>query len=118
MKDLALSINGQNITAPGGVPSGGFADKGVSVIQVALTLLLIFGDVLAVVFVVIAGIQWIISGGDKQKIQAARNRLIYSIIGLVVISLSLFIVQLVTTLVFGGGGSGGSGGGGSGRFLF
>ncbi len=101
MKELALTINGNNISAPSGIPSGGFGTSGVSVIQVALTILFVLADVAALAFVIFAGIQWVISGGDKQKIQAARNRLIYSIIGLIVITLSFFIVQVVSNLIFG-----------------
>lgn len=103
MKELALLINGTPISAPSGIPSGGFDTSGISVIQVALTILFVLADVAALAFVILAGIQWIISGGDKQKIQAARNRLIYSIIGLIVITLSFFIVKVVTDLIFGSG---------------
>lgn len=95
MKQLALSINGTFISPPPGIPSGGFGDKGINVIQVGYTLLFVLGDILALVFVVYAGIQWVMSGGDKQKIQAARNRLIYSIVGLIVISISFFIVKTI-----------------------
>lgn len=100
MKELALSINGSNIPVPAGIPTGGFADKGISVIQIALTLLFVLADVLAIAFVIIAGIQWATSGGDKQKVQSSRNRLMYSIIGLIVISLSFFIVQTIISLLF------------------
>ena len=110
MKQLSLSINGTSISPPPGIPSGGFGDKGISVIQVGLTLLFVFAIILALVFVIVAGIQWIMSGGDKQKIQSARNRLMYSIIGLIVISVSFFIVQTIIALLFNSGGGGGGGG--------
>jgi len=111
MKQLALSINGTPISAPGGIPTGGFGDKGISVIQIATTLLFTLSIVLALVFIIYSGIQWAMSGGDKQKIQASRNRLIYSIVGLIVVALSFFIVKTVTDLIFGGGGSSGRIGG-------
>lgn len=100
MKQLALSVNGTPISAPGGIPTGGFGDKGISVIQVALTLLFILADVMALAFIIYAGIQWAMSGGDKQKIQASRNRLIYSIIGLIVITISFSIVKFITDRIF------------------
>lgn len=111
MKELALTINGTPISAPNGVPTGGFGDKGISVIQVALTLLFVFSVILALIFVIYSGIQWTMSGGDKQKIQSARNRLIYSIIGLIVITLAFFIVKVVIDLIFGVAGSPGRIGG-------
>ncbi len=109
MKELALTINGTPIPVPGGIPSGGFGTSGINAIQVALTTLFVLADVAALAFVIFAGIQWVMSGGDKQKIQSARNRLIYSIIGLIVITLSFFIVKVVTDLIFGSGGGGGGG---------
>lgn len=100
MKQLALSINETTISPPPGIPTGGFGDKGISVIQIALTMLFVLADVIALAFVIFAGIQWAMSGGDKQKIQSARNRLMYSIIGLIVISGSFFIVQTIISLLF------------------
>ena len=100
MKELALTINGTTISAPSGIPTGGFGDKGISVIQVAISMLFVAGEILALVFIVFAGIQWIMSGGDKQKIQSARNRLIYSIVGVIVISISFFIVHTIIVLLF------------------
>ncbi len=109
MKLLSLSINGVQINPPGNVPTGGLegtGSTGMNLIQLALTLLFVGADILAVIFVIYAGIQWVMSGGDKQKIQSARNRLVYSIIGLIIISLSLFIVNFISTFIFGGGGGG------------
>lgn len=103
MKELALSINGQQIIAPVGVPNGGFDIYGINIIQAALTILFVLAFVAALAFVIFAGIQWVLSGGDKQKIQSARNRLMYSIIGLIVISLSFFIVQVVISFLFSSG---------------
>ncbi len=101
MKQLALSINETPIPSLSGIPSGGFGTSGVGIIQVALNILFALATVAALAFIILAGIQWVISGGDKQKIQSARNRLIYSIIGLIVITLSFFIVRVVIDLIFG-----------------
>lgn len=104
-KLLTLSINGSNISAPGGVPTGGFSDKGINVIQAALSLMLGVGMILTLVFVILAGIQWAISGGDKQKIASARKRLIFAIVGMLVIVSAFFIVNLVTFILSGSTGS-------------
>ena len=99
MKELALSINGSAIPAPGNIPTGGFSTQGINIIELSYTVLFVFGSILALGFVIYAGIQWAMSGGDKQKVQAARNRLTYSIIGLIVITLSFFIVQTIIQLL-------------------
>ena len=60
-----------------------------------LSYALIIGILIALFFLIFSGIQWIMSSGDKQKIEAARNRLTYALLGLVLLFLSFFIVNVV-----------------------
>lgn len=102
MNYLALTLpGGEKITPPSGVPTGGLSPTGSNLINLILNLLFIVGLVLAIVFIIFAGLQWILSGGDKQKLQAARNRLTYSIIGFLIIILSLAIVNIIIALLGG-----------------
>ena len=94
MNYLSLKINGQEATAPQGIPTGGLKENEL-LIQNVLGLLIFGAVLLALVFLILGGISWITSGGDKAKIQAARNRLLYAIIGLVIVFLSFLIVNLV-----------------------
>ena len=48
-----------------------------------------------------SGIQWMTSGGDVGRIQAAKKRMFYAIIGLCVVLLSFVIVRVVLTTVGG-----------------
>jgi len=103
MEYLALKIpNPQGtpteVGGPDQLPTGGLYTKGADIIQVALTLLFLVGIVLAIIFIIYSGIQWTMSGGDKQKLQNARNRLVYAIVGLLVISLSFIILNNVIKL--------------------
>ncbi len=50
---------------------------------------------LAVVFLIIGGIRYITAVGDPQKISSAKNTVIYSVIGLVVVILARLIVGYV-----------------------
>lgn len=98
MRNLALSIeNFGQIQAPQAIPTGGLEEGGVGqrLIQSAATYFLIFGILLALIFITYAGIQWIMSGGDKTKVEAARGRIIYAIVGLVIMLLAYFIVKLI-----------------------
>lgn len=94
---LALSIGGTPILAPSGVPTGGLeaGGSGQRIIQIGITILLVFIIIFALFSLVLGGIQWMTSEGDKQKLQNARNRVIFSIIGLAVAFLAFFIVNLV-----------------------
>lgn len=97
MKDLALSIPGYgNLDAPSGIPSGS-AFSLQNIIRVSITLLLIGGVIFALAVLILSGIQWITSGGDKQKLQQARARIVYAIIGLIVIFASFFILNFIAS---------------------
>lgn len=96
MKQLAFKVNDIEIQPPLGVPTGDFASGvGNDILGSLLGIIAAFGVIIVAVFIVWGGIMWITSAGDKQKIAAARNRIIYSIIGLVVILLSVFIINIV-----------------------
>lgn len=95
MRLLSLTLpDGQNIKPPTSIPKGGI-DTVKTVIGNAFTLFLILAVVLSLIFTVIAGIQWITSGGDKNKLQAARARLTWAITGLIISFVAFGIVGLL-----------------------
>lgn len=106
MKQFTLSIpNPQGtltpLEGPDQLPSGGLEGAGANLIQLAINLLFVFGIITAIVFIFISGIQWIMSGGEKQKLQNARNRLVYSFVGLIVIVIAFTIINIIVTLFAG-----------------
>ena len=46
-------------------------------------------------FLIMGGIEWITSGGDKNKAESARNKITSAVIGLVIVAASYAIVNLV-----------------------
>lgn len=56
---------------------------------------LILAAIIALFFLVFGGFKWITSGGDKSKIDSARQTLVAAVIGLVLTFLSFFILSLV-----------------------
>jgi len=60
------------------------------------TLLFILGAI-SVIMIIVAGIRYTTSGGDASSVTAAKNTLLYSIIGLVVAILAFAIVNFVVT---------------------
>lgn len=70
-----------------------------SIPQFMVTLLFIVGIIIAVVFLIYGGIKWILSGGDKTGVEAARNHIIAAIVGLIIIIGAFFIINIVFTLI-------------------
>ncbi len=96
MKQLtALKVGGYEIKAPSSIPQG---DQAPNILSNAVTLLMTAGVIAAVIMVIWAGIQWTTSDGDKQKVAAARARLTWGIIGLIIILLAYFIVSMLSHL--------------------
>ena len=54
---------------------------------------LIFGGVVALVFLIWGGSKLLRSQGDQKQVQSARQTITYAIIGLVLVFLSFFIVN-------------------------
>ena len=57
--------------------------------------LLIVAALLAFVYLILGGIQWITSGGDKAGMEAARNKITHAIVGLIVVGAAWAIMILV-----------------------
>lgn len=52
---------------------------------------------ISVIMIIIGGFRYIISGGDQNSVTAAKNTIMYAIIGLVVVLFSQVIVRFVLT---------------------
>lgn len=97
MKKLSLIIpglSGTPISAPKGVPTGGLFPQGQSYLAVLIDVLFLSAALFALFMIIRAGLNIIMSQGDKQKFQLARARVQYSIIGLIIIFLSFLAINL------------------------
>lgn len=65
-------------------------------------LLTVFGF-MAVIFIIMSGIQYITSSGNPEGAKAAQGRLTYAIIGFVVIVLAFAITQIISKIFLGTG---------------
>ena len=65
-------------------------------------ILTIFGF-MAVVFIIISGIQYITSSGNPEATKAAQGRLMYAIVGFIIIVLAFAFAQIVTKIFLGVG---------------
>lgn len=66
-----------------------------------LTWIYMIMGVLAVVFVIIGGLRYILSNGDSSKLAQAKNTIMYAIIGLVLVILAYAVTQFVVQVVDG-----------------
>lgn len=64
-------------------------------IQAAVGTLLILAALLAFFYLILGGIQWITSGGDKSGMEAARNKITHAIVGLIIVGAAWAIMILV-----------------------
>ena len=60
-----------------------------------ITGLLAIGVVVALAFLIYGGIKWILSGGDKAAVDAARKHIVAAIIGLVIVVTAFVILSFV-----------------------
>lgn len=74
------------------------ADQFGVLVSNVVTTLLVIAVIISVIVLVYGGIKWILSGGDKAKVESARSTIIGGIIGLVLAFLAFFIITLVAGL--------------------
>lgn len=81
------------VTAAGG--GGSTKDDLPKLIQNIINTLLFIGGAVAVVMIVIGGIRYVTSNGAQDQIKAAKDTIMYSVIGLIVALLAYAIVTFV-----------------------
>lgn len=76
---------------------------GMFVYVIKIVLALAF--VLAIIFVIYGGYQYITSGGNEEQATTGRRTVTYAVIGIIIIILSFVIISVIANLVQGGAGS-------------
>ncbi len=79
----------------GGAPPSGFAPNLTSLGQIIVNQVWIFFTILAVIMFVVAGIRFLTSGGDPEKVKLARDSFLWGVAGIVVGILAFTIIALV-----------------------
>lgn len=70
-----------------------------NLLSAAITLMFTVGAVVFLGIIMLGGIQWITSGGDKTSVEAARGRVTSAVIGLVIL-LSVFAIVIAVEYFF------------------
>ncbi len=91
VKALAADINitppkqdGKNI---------GYSDIG-QFISNAITLVFVFSILIVLIMLIIGAFEWMTSGGDKEAVGKARNRIINAMVGLAVLAVAFALVKV------------------------
>ncbi len=80
-------------------PPKGFAtDLGIYINQM-LKFILMISALLVFAQLVWGGLEWITSGGDKKKVDDARNKITAAVIGLIIVASSFAILQLALNFI-------------------
>lgn len=106
---VSALLFGQNAHAQGGFNSGSVPNVGLPAApleQLILNIInaaLILAGVIALGFLVYGGFRYLASRGDETEVTAAKNTIVYAVIGLVVLGIAAAIVNFVIDAVLGGG---------------
>ncbi|MBU2632237.1 pilin [Patescibacteria group bacterium] len=68
-----------------------------------ISFMFVLAAIIALFYLIYGGIKWIISEGDKEKVSTARRHIIAALLGLIVVFLSYFLLNLVLQLFIGVG---------------
>ena len=70
-----------------------------ALISALVGALLILAALLAFLYLVLGGISWITSGGDKASMETARNKITHAIVGLIIVGAAWAIMVLVQSFL-------------------
>ncbi len=74
-------------------------DKLPGVIQIILNSIIAILGTVAVIYVIVGGVNYITSNGDTGKLEKAKKTILYAVIGLVVAALAFAVVNWVISIL-------------------
>jgi len=88
---IASAAGFGTVTPFQGTSTGTLIGAITNIVNALLTL----AAVIAAIFVIIGGVRYITAQGDEDAVAAAKNTVIYAVIGVVVIALSAVIINFI-----------------------
>jgi len=71
-------------------------DPVVRIIRAAANIIALLTGAMAVIFIILGGITMITSNGSSEAVANARKRIIYAVIGLLIVALAWTVIAFVT----------------------
>lgn len=85
--------------APNNASKAGFS----SIANLFLSLLIIVAILLSLTYLIWGAFDWITSEGNKQKLDQSRQKIIFAIIGLIVVFIAFFVINIIYRFFLGPG---------------
>ena len=79
---------------------GNSGTKLFDIIKNVINVLLFAAGIIAIIMIIIGGINYTLSAGDNAKVASAKNTVLYAVVGLVVASLAFAVVNFVVDRIF------------------
>lgn len=99
----ALGImDGVNAAQGSGTPTALFGGEGI--ISKITNILLFIAGGLAVIMIIFGGLRYVTSAGNSANVTAAKNTVLYAIVGLIVAFLAFAAINFILGTVSGSGG--------------
>lgn len=95
MAGAALGVGEPSAIKPG---IGWSTDLGL-LINSVLNIIMVVALLLVFLYLILGGIQWITSGGDKGKTEEARNKITAAVIGIIILAAAYALVQFVAWIL-------------------
>ena len=86
-------VSGANCAAPTNASSNLFAEGGI--FNTIANVLIFLVGAIAVIYLIIGGLRYVTSGGDPKAVSAAKDTILYAIIGIVVAVIAYALVTFV-----------------------
>ncbi len=115
---LALFVTPSAYAFEGTIQSGADAARGTGqtatlfgttgIFSTITNVLLFILGAISVIMIIIGGLRYVISGGNSANVTAAKNTILYAIVGVIIALLSYAIINFVLGSFTGGTGTGGT----------
>ncbi len=96
-KSTTIGIFGK-VNPPDAIKNLGFGSQGISkFLNNLISLIYIIAAVVFIFMIIWGALEWILSGGDKEKVGNAQKRLTNALIGMVLLGVAFAIIKVVGT---------------------
>lgn len=87
---------GLKLASPGATCSAASADASSGkIVRSVINILSIAVGAVAVIMVIIGGFRYVVSNGDSNSLQGAKNTILYALVGLIIVLFAQVIVKYV-----------------------